>query len=183
MWPYSTLQEMNPVNCDLVPLDTLHSGIYMETGAESINLVPNHHIYHGETNTGEDMIMSGSSSKQLIREPPEPGRQAPIRAKQSYVSYKSTIKYLAKQSTSSNLKHFLHHTQSSQQSCDRIKIMLHAVGWLVGYEKQQNVNLLLLSSTTLNKSVHFRTDNSLRFQACDTSLCTMTESQACEAVL
>ena len=84
------------MNCDLVPLDTLHSGIFMETGAESMNLVPNHHIYHGET--GEDMIMSGSSSKPLIRGPPEPGRQAPIRGKQSYVSDKGITKYLAKQS-------------------------------------------------------------------------------------
>ena len=77
---------MNPAHCDLVPMDTLNRGFFMEAGAESMNLVPNHHIYHGDLTTGDDMIMSGSSMKPLLRDQPEPGRQAPIRGKQ-FVSY------------------------------------------------------------------------------------------------
>ena len=76
------------MNCDLVPLDLSNAGrFFMESGAESMNIVPNHHIYHGETNTGDDIIMSGASMKPLIRDPPQPGRQVPIRGKQSYVGF------------------------------------------------------------------------------------------------
>ena len=74
------------MNCDLVPLDSMSPGYFMANGAESMNLVPNHQIYQGDLNTGEDAIMSGSSVKPLLREPPEPGRQAPIRGKQ-FVSF------------------------------------------------------------------------------------------------
>ena len=70
-------------------MDSINSGIFM---AESMNLVPNHQIYQGDLTTGEDAIMSGSSMKPLIREPPEPGRQAPIRGKQ-FVSLQHAIKF------------------------------------------------------------------------------------------
>ena len=73
---------MSPAHCDLVPMDSMNSGFFMANGAESMNLVPNHQIYQGDLNTGEDAIMSGTSMKPLLREPPEPGRQAPIRGKQ-----------------------------------------------------------------------------------------------------
>lgn len=73
---------MSPVHCDLVPMDSMNPGFFMENGAESMNLVPNHQIYQGDLNTGDDAIMSGSSMKPLLREPPEPGRQAPTRGKQ-----------------------------------------------------------------------------------------------------
>ena len=82
------LQEMSPID-GIVPLHhTAYSDRYgMET---SIDLIPNHHIYH--SGTGDDNLMSGNSNRPLIRDHPQAGRPAPQVGKQSaHVSVTSVL--------------------------------------------------------------------------------------------